>query len=396
MKKNKLGFWIFRLLFCVAVIIIYQIIVNFVVILDFFHNIMKVLKPFIIGGCISFLFFPICKKTESLLIKTNKKFIIKHVRAIATFSVFLVTIFLIISFIVKIAPMLYAAVLKFAQDISYNLADSYERLEKKLQHIEFLGEFLKEVENQFSVDRITKIFMSLDYKAYFGGIANLIFKIFNIFVGVIISIYILLERHNIKKNTIRVCNLIFSAQTTDRIAKLWKKIKNIIYIFIFGQIIDAFIIGCSLGILLSFLNIKNSLIFAMIYFILAIIPYFGSIIAVFFIALLAYVVEDFNGFLTSFITTFLLQQIDSNILNPKIVGQAVGVNPLYVILGITLFGGIFGIVGLFLGPPLMVVCLQMLDDFLLSKEEKKDKNKKQTSKNKVAKYFRDFKKKTDE
>ena len=396
LKKNKLGFWVFRLLFCVAVIVIYQVIVNFAIILNFFHHMLRILKPFIIGGSISFLFFPICKRAESLLIKTNKKFIIKHVRGIATFGVMLVTILLIISIIFKIVPILYEAILKFAQDVSYNLTDSYEKLEKKVQNLPVLKGFLVEIENQFSLDTLAKILMSLDYKAYFGGIANLIFKIFNIFVGIIISIYILLERHNIKKTVLRVCGVTLSLQTTNRILRLWKKIKNIIYIFIFGQIIDAFIVGCCLGIILSFLNIKNSIVFAMIYFIFAMIPYFGSIIAVFFIALLGYVVEDFNGFLTIFILTFLLQQIDSNIINPKIVGQAVGVNPLYVILGITLFGGIFGVVGLFLGPPLMVVCLEMLDDFITTKENKKIKNKKNTSKEKVVKYFSNFNEKSDE
>ena len=63
--------------------------------------------------------------------------------------------------------------------------------------------------------------------------------------------------------------------------------------------------------------------------------------------------------------------MDSNFINPKIVGQIVGVKPLYVILGITLFGGIFGVVGLFFGPPLMAVCLEVLDDFIKEKENKK-------------------------
>ena len=126
-----------------------------------------------------------------------------------------------------------------------------------------------------------------------------------------------------------------------------------------------------MGVILSFLRIKNSVVLAFIYFVLAIIPYFGSITAVILIGLFTYVGGDFNKFLTALIVSFVLQQIDSNIINPKIVGQVVGIKPLYVILGISLFGGIFGIAGLFLGPPLMVVCLEFLDEIIKAKELKK-------------------------
>ena len=324
---------------------------NFRVIFSFFANLFKVLKPFMIGGVISFLFFPICKKVENLLLRINHPFIFKRVRSLATAIVIVFSVVFTFSFFFKIVPKFYEAILKFSEDMSYNISKSYVELEEKTQNIEFLNGLLKEFENQFSFDNLTKIFVSLDYRAYFGGIANFIFKIFNFFIGFIISIYILLERYSIKN--------------------LWRKSKTIIYTFIFGQILDAFIVGCSLGVILSFLRIKNSVVLAFIYFVLAIIPYFGSITAVILIGLFTYVGGDFNKFLTALIVSFVLQQIDSNIINPKIVGQVVGIKPLYVILGISLFGGIFGIAGLFLGPPLMVVCLEFLDEIIKAKELKK-------------------------
>ncbi len=360
-----------RFLFCVAIIAIYHLMLNFRIIFSFFANLFKVLKPFVIGGVISFLFFPICKKVENLLLRINHPFIFKRVRSLATAIVIVFSVVFIFSFFFKIVPKLYEAVLKFSEDMSYSISKSYVELEEKTQNIEFLNGLLKEFENQFSFDNLTKIFVSLDYRAYFGGIANFVFKIFNFFIGFIISIYILLERYNIKKNVLRFLNVALKGDTTNRIKDLWRKSKTIIYTFIFGQILDAFIVGCSLGIVLSILRIKNSVVLAFIYFVLAIIPYFGSITAVILIGLFTYVGGDFNKFLTALIVSFVLQQIDSNIINPKIVGQVVGIKPLYVILGISLFGGIFGIVGLFLGPPLMVVCLEFLDEIVKAKELKK-------------------------
>ena len=376
-----------RFLFCVSIIAIYHLMLNFRIIFSFFGNLFKVLKPFVIGGVISFLFFPICKKVENLLLRINHPFIFKRVRSLATAIVIVFSVVFTFSFFFKIVPKFYEAILKFSEDMSYSISKSYVELEEKTQNIEFLNGLLKEFENQFSFDNLTKIFVSLDYRAYFGGIANFIFKIFNFFIGFIISIYILLERYSIKKSVLRFLNVTFKEDTTNRIKNLWRKSKTIIYTFIFGQILDAFIVGCSLGVVLSFLRIKNSVVLAFIYFVLAIIPYFGSITAVILIGLFTYVGGDFNKFLTALIVSFVLQQIDSNIINPKIVGQVVGIKPLYVILGISLFGGIFGIAGLFLGPPLMVVCLDFLDEIIKAKELKK-KQKDSSLENRGFNLFR--------
>lgn len=368
MKKNNVNVWILRFLFCVSVILIYQIVVNFNVILELFKKVCKILKPFIIGTGIAFLFFPICKKLEGLFLKTKKPFIIKRARTLATLIVVLCTVFFVCYLIFKLVPMLYEALLKFTEDISNNFSEKYDELEKRVQDVEILKLALKEVKNQLSFDNLTKIIVSLNYRAYFEGIANLIFKIFSLFIGIMISIYILLDRHNIKIGVLRFLNATLKAEKTGKILRAINKIKTIIYTCIFGQIIDAFIVGCTLGIIFSLFKIKNSLIFAVIYFVFAMIPYFGTITAVILISLFSYVVGGFNEFLTCFIISIVLQQVDSNFINPKIVGQIVGIKPLYVILGITLFGGIFGFVGLFFGPPLTVVCLEVLDDFIKEKE----------------------------
>ena len=370
LKKKNINVWILRFLFCVSVILIYQIVVNFNVILEVFKKICNILKPFIIGAVIAFLFFPICKKVENLFIKTEKEFFVKRARTFATLIVIFCTVFLVCYLIFKLVPMLYEALLKFTEDISSNFSNKYEELENRVKDVEVLNLILKELKNQLSFDNLTKMLVSLNYRAYFEGIANLIFKIFNLFIGIMISIYILLDRYYIKKAVLRFFNVTLKKEKTNRIFRALNKIKTIIYTFIFGQIIDAFIVGCTLGIVFSLLKIKNSLIFAVIYFVFAMIPYFGSIIAVILISLFSYVVGNFNEFLTCSITSIVLQQVDSNLINPKIVGQIVGVKPLYVILGITLFGGVFGFVGLFFGPPLMAVCLEVLDDFIKEKESR--------------------------
>ena len=386
LKKDNFKIWLVRFLFCISIIIIYYTILNVRVIFDFFTNILKILKPFMVGGIISFLFYPICKKVEELLIKTNNPFICKRVRGIATAIVVIFSILIIASFFIKIVPKFYEAILKFAEDMSYSFSDSYLKLEEEFKDSEFVSGLLNELENQFSFDNLTKVVATLDFKdfkIYFGSIANIIFAIFKFFISFIISIYILLERYNIKKAILRLFNVTLKKGTVKQIKRFWRKGQTIIYTFIFGQSIDAFIVGCSLGVVLSILRVKNSVVLAFIYFVLAIIPYFGSITAVILIALFTYVGGDVNKFFTVLVVSLIFQQVDSNIINPKIVGQVVGIRPLYVILGITLFGGMFGVIGFFLGPPIMVICLEFLDDLIKAREVKKkirNMNKERTEK----------------
>ena len=101
------------------------------------------------------------------------------------------------------------------------------------------------------------------------------------------------------------------------------------------------------------------------------IPYFGSTIGVIGITVLSLLFGGVEQCLVAGITALALQQLDSNLINPRIVGHAVGIRPLYVILGITLFGGLFGPVGLFLGPPMMAILLELLEALVQSKEQKR-------------------------
>ena len=133
-------------------------------------------------------------------------------------------------------------------------------------------------------------------------------------------------------------------------------------------------VACFIGMFLTIFGIDNSVILAVFYFVCAVIPYFGSIIGVCFVSLLSLMSGNIHQFFIATIIAVVLQQLDANFISPRIVGQAVGIGPLYVILGITLFGGIFGIFGLFLGPPLMAICMELIDDFISCKENERKNN----------------------
>ena len=102
------------------------------------------------------------------------------------------------------------------------------------------------------------------------------------------------------------------------------------------------------------------------------IPYIGAIVAVGISILITFITGGFGHALVMAIVVIILQQIDANIINPKIIGTSLSVSPLLVIFAITVGGAYFGILGMFLGVPIAVVIKTILNDFIDNRNKIKD------------------------
>ena len=103
------------------------------------------------------------------------------------------------------------------------------------------------------------------------------------------------------------------------------------------------------------------------------IPYFGAIIGCIGIALVTLLTNGFAAALGVAIFIVVVQQVDANIIQPRVVGGSVGLRPIYVLLAITLFGGLFGFWGIFLGVPLMAIVQMFVKDAIVAKRSKDEK-----------------------
>ncbi len=372
MKKTTLGTWIVRFIFCIAVIATYKMFDNLLYIFNWVKSFFNMLTPFIIGGAIAFLLFPICKKVEVLLSKTKKPFIVKRTRGLATLIVVIFALMVISAVLLLLVPMIYNSIVDFISAVPEYLTDVYNFLSEHIKDTAIINEVINDIKNYFSFENIAKFFTSLDYNSYLNGITSVFSGVFNTLIGAIISVYLLLDRKSIKKMLIRIGYISLKPKKIKKISEIASKIAKVIYTFIFGQMLDAFIIASCIGVILSLFGINNSIVLAIVYFLFALIPYFGSIIGVISVFLLSLVSGNIQQCLMATVIALLMQQLDTNVVNPKVVGHVVGIRPLYVILGITLFGGMFGFVGFFLGPPLMSIVIELFIEFIKLRENKKN------------------------
>lgn len=374
MKPAGLKVWLIRFLFCVAVIATYKTMDNFSGILNAIGTLMGILAPFLFGGVFAFFLFPPAKKLEHFFYERKNGWVNSKARGLSVLTVVICFLAIVTALLWLLIPLIYNKLSTFIAATPGYINDIYNILQSHVGDAPWLNQMMDSVKSFFSLQNITQ---SMDFSQYASSLTNVFMTIFNLIIGFIISIYLLLERSKIKKLFTRICRLSLKESKAHRVENLLVRVSRVIYSFVYGQALDALLIGIIVGIVMTIFKIPNALVLGSIYFLFALIPYFGPFIGVASITLLTFLSGGLQTAIVALIIAVILQQVDGNLLYPRVIGSAVGIRPLYVILGVTLFGGLFGFVGLFLGPPLMSILLELTQEFLASKEAAKAKKAKE-------------------
>jgi predicted PurR-regulated permease PerM len=175
------------------------------------------------------------------------------------------------------------------------------------------------------------------------------------------------------KSAEKILRAIFADQKVNNLKRFCKKADSIFGKFIVGKAIDSLIIGgiCFIGLII--LKIRYPLLISIIVVVTNMIPYFGPIIG----AAIAFVITSFYNPIQGLwvlIFVFLLQQFDGMILGPAILGDKVGVRPLWIIFSVALGGSLFGVIGMFLGVP-AIATIRVLIVYFVNRKWKKKKIK---------------------
>ena len=157
---------------------------------------------------------------------------------------------------------------------------------------------------------------------------------------------------------------IFDKKTCDKIEKYIDSTNKIFFKFISSQLIDAIIVGILVTIAMSIIGVKYSVLLGFMIGLFNIIPYFGAIIAVAISILITVITGGISKALIMAIVVIILQQIDSNIINPKIIGNSLEISPLLVIFAVTVGGAYFGVLGMFLAVPVVAVLKIVVNDWI--------------------------------
>lgn len=375
-KKRVITKWLYWFLFAVAIIVVYKTLDNFTAIGNWIKNLLDVLMPFIIGILIAYILYIPSKKIENIYAKVKKvKIISKNARALSVLTVYIIAIILIVMAFRFLVPVISNSVI----DLVNNFQGYYSSMMKNIDNLpedSFLKSdvILNIVNNIKNID--FKQFINIDMLAqYAKGAINIATKVFDFFVAIIVSVYILLQRIEIVEFFKNFGKAMFKENTYKSMGRYFNRTNEIFFNFLAGQFIDGIIVGIITSISMSILGIKYAVLLGFMIGLFNMIPYFGAIIAVVIAALITLLTGGLGQAVTMVIVVTILQQIDSNIINPKIIGTSLKISPLLVIFGVTVGGAYFGVWGMFLAVPIIAVLKLIVTDYIEYKNRIKEHGK---------------------
>ncbi len=335
------------------------------------YKLLSVLTPLISGLIIAYIlnpvmrflenrcFFPLLNKIKNEKIRNFPKAnrIIRIISAFITLILFIAVIYALVMLLIPQMFVSIKSILRKASDFFLNINDYYDKV--------LVGQpRLEEILKQYSVD-LSQLFYTkvLPYfedlisntsTSLVGSIISIFKSLINFIIGIIIALHLLIDKEKYCAQAKKVLYAFLKRERANNFINNLRYSDKIFGGFISAKVIDSIIIGilCYIGMLV--LKLPYPILIAVVVGITNVIPYFGPFIgaipSAFFILMV-----DPKKCLIFLIFVIVLQQFDGNILGPKILGDSTGLNSFWVIFAITVFSGLFGVVGMFIGVPAFAV-----------------------------------------
>lgn len=384
MKKEKvLGTkrWIYWVSIGVVLIIIYKLLDNFTGIGDWMGNLFSVLAPFIEGILIAYILYTPCKKIETILLKRKNKFVKKRARGISILLTYIIVLALIIWFMNVIIPTLVNSISDLIKNVQsyYNsvVSDSPNYAITPFIQDNILKPVVEWIQNVdfesfFTVDKI---------KEYLSSAMGIIKGIVNIFIAVICSVYILAQRTRIVNFLNRFAKAVLTKRGYERFNRYFTSGNAIFFRYLSSQMLDGIVVAVITSIAMTIMGVKYSVLLGTLIGISNLIPYFGAIFGVAIAIIITILTGGWEQALIMGIVVIILQQLDANLINPRITSSSLKVSPLLIMFAVTVGGAYFGVLGMFLAAPIFTLIKVIVDDFVNERNREKDLKEARTLKN---------------
>ncbi|WP_187296199.1 AI-2E family transporter [Tepidibacter mesophilus] len=309
-----------------------------------FSKLLSILKPFFIAFFIAYIF-------DSIIMFLKDKFKIKN--GIAILIVYSAFVLIMIVMVIIVIPVVVKSIVQIINDMP-NYVDNLLSFVNNID-INILNEIEKYVDKN-SIGNLQKISKAMNYflNNFLIFITNIGSAVVTISFSLIISVYMLIEKESLKSLGAKMVKKILKEDRCIEFIEFSKKANVIFSSFLTGLIVQSSILGtlCFIGFLI--LKIKYSLLLAVIIACTNVIPYIGPFIG----ATPAVIVTLFYAPMKALwvcALILILQQVDANIVGPKIMGNYIGLSPFWIIFTIAVGGGFFGIMGMIFSVPVAAI-----------------------------------------
>ena len=364
---------VYSFLVAVSIILFYLAISQVSILTDKLDKIIIILQPFIIGFAIAYIINFLLEFYENKVFKSKylKNIKIKSVRGISILLSY-ITAFIIIGVIIKfLLPQLIGSIMGLINDIPTYISNVTELMNKIIKELHIDENQSAALMNTFnnSVDYIIKFISNIlpELAEFITSIAS---SIWNVVLGLIISIYLLIDKRNLCALAKKITYALLNEKSANYIINLVHKSNFTFGRFLVGKIIDSLIIGILTFIVLTIFKMPYTILVSVIVGITNIIPFFGPFIG----AIPSFIIILFvspTHALWFLLIIFIIQQLDGNFIGPKILGDTIGISAFWILFSILVAGEVLGVLGMIIGVPLFAILYSIIKQIIEKRLEEK-------------------------
>ena len=364
---------IYTFLLVVACTIAIKAIISFGQTKAFIGSLVRAIGPFLIAILIAYVLMPFVKAVHSLLRRVFKRLPDKPAMVISLLLVYLIGVGLMVAALIYVLP----AVVRNIADLVRMVPEGYEQLKV------FLA-YLQEHFPQFDFSSVTSMLDSTQ-----GDVVSMLSEIsgdmipvlytasvsvvqwfFNFVIAIVVSVYMLYGKQSLRRLCKIVVYAVIPREMVPQVRTVLADCNAIFGRYVVSKMVDSLIIGILCAILMTILRLPYVFLISMVVGITNMIPYFGPFIGAVPGLVIELVVSPWKA-LIFFIMILCLQQFDGLYLGPKLMGNSTGMKPLWIIFAITVGGKFFGVIGMFLGVPVLAILAYLAELFVSAKLRKK-------------------------
>lgn len=374
LKKNIAENWLIHMVFLALAVFVIE---YWNQVREVIHYFLRLLSPFILGGCIAFVANLPMKCIENKLFvnpATGKRK--KGARSLSL----IITIFLFLGIIAMILFMILPELIRTVGELINNITrysmkqnGVFTELWKKYPQLQtWLGEV--EIDWKVVLERIwefAKAGISGVLTSTIDMVGAVVFKIANFCIGCVFAIYLLYNKEILASQGRQVLYSCMKSERVERILYILSLTNETFSNFLSGQCVEACILGFMFFLTMSLLGLPYPLLMGVVIAVTALVPVFGSFVGLALGVLLILAISPMDA-VVFVVLFFILQQLEENLIYPHVVGNSVGLPSIWVMVAVTLGGSLMGVVGMLLFLPLASVWYRLFREKVKKRNQRRD------------------------
>lgn len=368
-----------RVIILISAITFYYLLFRFEGITDYFNKLLGYSRPIIIGFVIAFVVNMLTIQYEKLF---KKVFKMKEGKALKVLTIIFgyLTLILLAAFLISVVvPQFISSLITLANQLPGLVQNTIS----KIQQIPWFDDAAIQIEKFVNKIEINNLIASIlnwirgQGSSWLSGtvyaVGTVFSGFFEAFLGFSISVYVISTKDKLGRNSKELTYAIFPEKFADKLIYVTRLLYTNFYNFFTGQFLEAIILGTTVFIGVKIIGSPYDLMLGVTTALFNLIPYFGSLLA----GLLGFTLIAMSNFTKGIIFLvyiIIAQQIDGNIMYPRLVGSKMGIPPFWMMIAITLGGAMMGIIGMIIFVPIFSTLYTLARDFSKKRLVKKNIN----------------------